>query len=162
MVPQSLPKGGVCNLKIYITSLWASKSSDIHAIWTGWTLRDAKQMYNHKSPLTSKLWWGGDRQFSKKPTPLKNTKKYLNALIWLWYIISTPNYPLLSFISPYRQNVIQISFFLQKAFCGPRPMDIFGGKKSLDSFENWKGGSPTHAKPMYNNSWSPLLQFDFT
>ena len=58
-------------------------------------------------------------------------------------MIPTPNYPLLLFISPYRQNLIHISIFLQKTLCGQRPMDIFGGKKSLDSFENWTGG-PQH------------------
>ena len=72
--------GGGTQIKIYMTSLWASKSSDIHAIWTGWTLRDAKQMYNHKSPLTSKLLGGATVYFQKKH-PQNGVIKYLIAII---------------------------------------------------------------------------------
>ena len=94
-------------------------------------------------------------QFSKIPTPLKNIKKYLNTPIWSWYMLSTSHYPLLLFISPSVQKLIHINNFLQNPFCGQRPLNNFGGKKSLDSFKNWTGRSPTYARPMYNNSWPP-------
>ena len=63
--------------------------------------------------------------------------------------------PLLLFISPFVQILIHINNFLQNPFCGQRPQNNFGGKKSLDSFGNWTGRSPTYAKPMYNYHWSP-------
>ena len=148
MVPQSLPKGGVCNLKIYITSLWASKSSDIHAIWTGWTLRDAKQMYNHKSPLTSKLWRGGDRQFSKKPTPEMGVRKHLIVLILELDMVRMCAQQLQFENLSYAQYMIHFSIFFGY------PKTKKGGKKLLKIFKNWTAWSQTHAKPMYNHSWS--------
>ena len=112
-------------------------------------------MYNNSWSPPTTLFFLPHPQFSKIPTPLKNTKKYLNTPIWSWYMLSTPQYPLLLFISPSVQKLIHINNFLQNPFCGQRPLNNFGGKKSLDSFENWTGRSPTYAKPMYNYSWSP-------
>ena len=119
VVPQSPLKGGVCKEKIYITSLWASKSSDIHALWTGWTLRDAKQMYNHKSPLTSKLWGWGDRQFSKKPTPEMGVRKHLIVLILELDMVCICAQQLQFEILPYAQYLIHFENFIEKVYFLP-------------------------------------------
>ena len=121
---------------------------------TGGSPTYAKPMYNNSwSP--HQHFFLPLPQFSKIPIPLKNIKKYLNTPIWSWYMVSTSHYPLLLFISPFVQKMIHINNFLQNPFCGQRPQNNFGGQKSLESFGNWTGRSPTYAKPMYNYSWSP-------
>ena len=122
---------------------------------TGGSPTYANPMYNNSWSPPTTLFFLPHPQFSKIPTPLKNTKKYLNTPIWSWYMVSTSHYPLLLFISPSVQKLIHINNFLQTPFCGQRPLNNFGGQKSLDSFENRTGRSPTYARPMYNNSWSP-------
>ena len=123
--------------------------------YTGGSPTYANPMYNNSWSPPTTLFFYPTLNFQKYPPPLKNIKKYLNTPIWSWYMLSTSHYPLLLFISPSVQKLIHINNFLQNPFCGQRPLNNFGGKKSLDSFENRTWRSPTYARPMYNNSWSP-------